>query len=266
MKKLVLSSAILAAFMSANAQEALSAPTVAFKPTSGNVAVELGLTGGIQNTATSLSSSGNTFPGMLKVRYFLADDLALRASFNFSTGSQTSKAYEIKNGKQTDNVGTRKVSSSFYGVNLGLEKHFTGTERLSTYIGGDLSLGASGVSVNEEKYFNGAYNEDRSQKIKRWNGIDPNGPDGEDARFGGFGFGLRAVTGADYYFVKKVYLGAEAGWGFFAFRNSGYKAEITAPDPVTGETETNTIEFKSSGGSFSLTPQVVASVRIGYIF
>lgn len=266
MKKLVLSSALLVSFMSANAQEALSAPTVAFKPTAGNVAVELGLSGGIMNTVTSLSSSGNTFPGMVKVRYFLADDLALRASFNFSSGSQTKKVYEIKSGKQTDNVGTSKTSSSFFGVNLGIEKHFTGTERLSTYIGGDLSLGTSGVSVKEEKYFNGAYNEDRGQKIKGWNGIDPNGPDGDDARFGGFGFGLRAVTGADYYFVKKVYLGAEAGWGFFAFKNSSYKAEVTAPDPVSGEADTNTTEYKSTGGSFSLTPQVVASVRIGYIF
>ncbi|HTF80792.1 MAG TPA: hypothetical protein VL947_03670 [Cytophagales bacterium] len=259
MKKLILSSAVLAAFLSANAQEALTTPTVGYKPAAGNAVIELGLSGGLLNTATSLNSPGNgAFPGMVKLRYFLADDLALRASFNFSAYSTTNKAYELDDdGKETETVGTQKIRNSFYGVNLGVEKHFTGTERLSTYIGGDLSLGVASASLKEEKYNGGAYNEDYSRTIK-----GANGPGGDN---GGFGWGLRAVTGADYYFVKKVYLGAEAGWGFFSFRNSGVKTTTTTPDG-TGGTDTVTSETKSDGGAFTLTPQVVASVRIGYIF
>jgi hypothetical protein len=265
MKKLILTSAVLAAFVGANAQETPAGSGVAYKPTSGALAVELGLTGGLLNTATNLSSSGNAFPAMLKVRYFLSDDLALRASFNFSSNSRTDKAYKLDDdGKETSDVGIQKVKSSFYGINIGVEKHFTGTERLSTYIGADLSLGAAGASLKEEKYTGGNYSENNSRKVKGSSVFGVADPD-DDASRGGFGFGLRAVTGADYYIAKKLYLGAEAGWGFFSFKNSKIKAETTVPSGVNSST-TTTVENKSDGGAFSLTPQVVASVRIGFIF
>lgn len=255
MKKSLLMAFALTAFASTiNAQDEAAA---AFKPKAGDVAVELGLAGGLLNTSTDISNSGNAFPKLIKVRYFLNDKMALRASFSFQSKSETEKVYDLdKNGKQTSESGFQKISNSFYGLNLGVEKHFKGTDRLSTYLGGDLSLGIFGASLKEENYNNGVYDDQFSNKIK---GSNNNGSTG------GFGFGLRAVTGAEYYFVKKAYLGVEAGWGFFLKKDSKVKTTTTVPDG-TDDTETTTTETFSPGSSFDLKPQVIAGVRIGYIF
>lgn len=258
MKRVILTvSALMAALVSANAQDA---PVVAtdYKPNAGDVVVELGLTGGILNTNSTLNPGAVGAPTtnpLLKVRYFLGQDLAVRVGFALNSNSTTNKAYQVdNNGAQTSTFGTEKLKSSYFGLNLGLEKHFAGTERLSTYIGGDLLLGFAGASQTNENFLNNAYDADYKLSVKGTNGTANSG----------FGFGLRAVTGADYYFVKKVYLGAELGFGFTTFKNGKVKTEETRR--VLNSVTTTTTETKSDGGSFQLAPSVVAGVRIGYIF
>lgn len=253
MKKVFYSVLALACTVfTANAQEEAEG----FKAKSGDVAVELGLSGGILNTASNLNSSNSgSLPSMLKVRYFLNDKMAVRASFNFSSVSEKSKVYDTdNNGNDTKTSGYQKLSNGFYGFNLGVEKHFKGTNRLATYLGGDLTLAIKSAKLVEEKYHNGRYDEDYSKTIK---GTNANGN-------GGFGFGLRAVTGAEYYFVKKAYIGLEAGWGFLSMKDSRVKSSVTTPDGTGLKTVTK--DSNSPGGSFQLVPAITGSVRIGYIF
>ena len=184
--------------------------------------------------------------------------MAVRASFNFSSVSEKSKVYDVdKNGKQTSTSGYQKLSNGFYGFNLGVEKHFKGTNRLATYLGGDLTLAIKSAKLVEKNFDNSSnqYSEYNSKTVK---GANANGN-------GGFGFGLRAVTGAEYFFVKKAYIGLEAGWGFLSMKDSKVKSSVTTPDG-SGGTDTVTNDTNSPGGSFQLVPAITGSVRIGYIF
>ena len=70
------------------------------------------------------------------------------------------------------------------GVLVGVEHHRAGAERLSTYWGYEANAGY--VTNN-----NGTSNNTTKK----------------------FGFGASVFTGADYYIIPKVYLGAELGWG-----------------------------------------------------
>lgn len=251
MKKVILAASLLALSMGAYAQEAVVAtvPVVPvagakyYKPVQGDLLAEIGLFGG---DVVNLSSSAFGTP-QLKFRYFIQDQIAIRAGLNLSQHAETQKVYGA-NGE----TGSQKSMNSIWGVNAGLEKHFTGTGRLSTYVGADISLQIVGASGKRENTTDGAnYTADFTQKLR---GTNYNGDNSA------FGFGLRGVTGADYYFVDKVYLGAELGWGFTAMTEGKAKAETT-----TGGV-TNTIDVKSSGGTFDLMPSLTAGVRIGYRF
>lgn len=254
MKKVILAASLLALSMAVNAQDTgvttttttTTPATRLYKPVQGDLLAEIGLFGG---DVVNLQSSTFGTP-QLKFRYFLQNDLALRAGINLSQHSETTKFYEVAPGSGT---GSQRSSNSIWGVNLGIEKHFSGTGRLSTYAGGDLSFQVTGAS-GERKNTDGAnYADGESQKIKGYNYAN--------GVTSGFGFGLRAVTGADYYFVEKVYLGAELGWGFMATVDGKTKTETT-----TGGVTLPTQETKSTGGTFDLMPSLTAGVRIGYRF
>ena len=245
MKKLTVVAALLAASFGAYAQD--------YKPVAGNAVVELGLVGGLGTTTTVLSPSAFGTP-QVKVRYFLADQLAARVGFNWSQSTTTNKFYGGPNG---DDLGTQKIKGSIFMLNLGIEKHFAGTERLSTYVGADLLFRMTGVSEKNENYSSGpipaaGYAANHSETFK--------GTNSAGTANSTTGFGLRAVTGADYYFIEKVYLGAEIGWGFIATSDKKASAEITDSGTTT------TTNFKSGGGSFDLAPAVSGTIRLGFRF
>ncbi|MGN6647225.1 MAG: hypothetical protein ACTHJT_11925 [Cytophaga sp.] len=250
MKKVIIAVSLLAAALVSNAQD-VSVTTVTpdpaakqYKPVQGDVLAELGLFGGdFVNLPTSTFGTPQ-----LKFRYFLQDQIALRAGVNLSQHVETTK---IDGGAA--GTGSQKNMTSIWGINAGLEKHFTGTGRLSTYVGADLSLQLMGASGKRENTADGSTFTDGESETRK--GYNFNGDNSS------FGFGLRAVTGADYYFVDKVYLGAEFGWGFMAMRDGKTKTEVT-----TGGVTQPEVTTKSTGGTFDLMPSLTAGVRIGYRF
>lgn len=262
MKKIIIAASMLFAAMAANAQEPMTTTTTTtsvvpgarmYKPVAGDVLAELGfLVGGIGANPTSLSPSPFSSPTnvipQLKFRYFLQDQLALRVGFNFTQQGNTTKYYEVTPGS---GVGSVKTANSVFALNLGAEKHFTGTGRLSTYVGGDISFQKIGVSEKWENSDGTGFVNGASRTYKGTNAAGDNGSTG---------FGLRAVAGADYYFVDKVYLGAEFGWGFIASKNGKAKIEDTAGGVTT------TTETKTSGGAFNLAPSLTAGLRLGFRF
>lgn len=229
MKKILFVGA-LALAGAVNAQE--------IKPTAGDVTAEVGVTGGIINTDFELSNAAGK--GFFKARYFSTDKLAYRISFGLNTNS------DKKDKMGTDMTGKTVNSSSDFLVGFGLEKHFTGTDRLSPYVGGELLLGFdSKKNTDETNYTNGNYDK---TVIKGANG---------------FGFGARGVFGADYYFAKKVFLGVEAGLQLM-YTSTG--KTVTTSETKTGAVVTTTNTEVPGGNKFNISSQLTAGLRLGFVF
>lgn len=249
---------MLFAAMAANAQEPMTTTTTTsvvpgarmYKPVAGDVLAELGVfAGGIGTNITSPSASPFGTP-QLKFRYFIANDLALRVGFNYDKQTDVTRFYE---GAPGSGEGSAKEGNSVFGLNAGLEKHFSGTGRLSTYAGGDLAFQKTSASAKWENSNNGtsfSNGDTREQK-----GVNTAGD------VSSTGIGLRGVVGADYYFVEKVYLGAELSWGFIASKNG--KQTI---DSTVGGVVAPTNEIKSNGGGLTFGTNVSAGLRLGFRF
>ena len=220
MKKVFLIAVGFFAFQSVSAQDDSS-----YKPTTGSVTTEVSLAGGLNNATFNLNG------GALKFRYFLKEDLALRAGLGLNSTTTEAVAGVSPNEITT----TNKVSSN--AIKLGIEKHFAGTNRLSTYAGADLIVGL-GKTANDIVSQNGNY-------IKA------------EQKTSGFGIGL--FTGADYYIAKKVYLGVEAGLSFMSDKTKDATTS-TRVGTVTNSTST------PGSKDFDITSNVFGGVRIGFQF
>jgi len=256
MKKVIVAVSLLALSLGASAQDAgvvvLPVETAkVYKPSQGDVLAEIGfLVAGIGNNPTSLQESpfgAGIGASQLKFRYFLQDQIALRVGFGLTQTANTNRYYE----NPGSGKGFERDVYSRFGLNAGVEKHFTGTGRLSTYLGADVLLQKISASTKWENSDGNGYVDGQTRKTRGFNAAGDNAS---------FGFGLRAVAGADYYFVEKVYLGAEFGWGFIASKEGKTKDENT----VGGVS--NTVETKSTGGNFELAPNITAGLRLGFIF
>lgn len=266
MKKIFVAASLVFAAVAVKAQD--------FKPTAGKVTAEVGVTG-LSNLGTNLNTSGTntnyasgtssyTSPNsQLKFRYFLADQLAVRIGANFGTSSM--KETKTDSDPTNPQTGTIKASYSKIMFNLGVEKHFEGSERLSPYVGADLLLSFTNVKETgtDVNYVSGGYSKGDNYTIK--------GATNHSAIFGapstspytpqvGSGIGLRAVVGADFYFVPKVYLGTEFGLGFLA--SSQKKVQTSG---VMGGTQMQVADTEGAK-TFNFGPAMVAGLRLGFVF
>jgi hypothetical protein len=250
MKKL-LAAATLLASLSVNAQDTKKTTTLSnYKPHQGTVTAEFGLSGGLLNTNVNLNNNA----GLLRFRYFLNDDLAVRIGFSVNSKTNTDNYYGGPGNSQT---GSRVRKNSGTTFNLGVEKHLTGTERLSTYIGADFLVSINAASEKWENSNGTAYVAGQSREIKGFNTV----AGGTSASTG---LGLRLVAGGEYYIVKNVYLGAELGFGFVS---SKFKDITDKTTVLVGTTSTTTAnDRKSPGKGFEISPSIVTGVRIGFQF
>lgn len=226
MKKVLLTAAAVMTFGLMSAQEET---TSAYKPVKGTIATEVALIGGLNNADFDLNS------GALKFRYFLKDDMALRLGL----GLNSNKTEDVNNANPA-NIETTIRKNSNTLLNLGIEKHFAGSERLSTYAGADLLIGFNGASY---EYTENGYSEEQDA-------TDLNGNNASTS------FGVRVLTGADYYITKKVFLGVEAGLNFMSEKFKDNTITQTGSPTVTS----------TGGKSGGLTTSVVGGVRIGFQF
>lgn len=216
MKKLLIAAvALVSAWGAANAQE--------FKPGKGSVTADLSLfSKGIFATESPVMLNS----GMLKGRYFISDGMALRGAFSLMTDSQ----------KDTSNEDvTNKQSKSQIGMRFGVEKHFSGTDRLSPYIGGDMGIAYHTKSSSSEP--------------KHGDKTKVEGPST-------FGFAMGLFFGADYYFVKNVYLGVEAGLDFGT-------ASVGSVTHTSGGTSTT---GQKAGSSNAISVGANAGFKLGFVF
>lgn len=235
MKKIALTIATIFAFGVVNAQTSNEG---GYKPTKGTVSTEVGLTGGLNNAAFNLNT------GVLKFRYFLKDDLGLRLGF----ANNSTKTEESDNTVPA-NIETTINKYGNFEINLGIEKHFAGSDRLSTYAGADLLIGFGNASTEVS---------DQSGSSISVDGANISGG-GSLVNRASNGFGVRLLTGADYYIAKKLFLGVEAGLNIV----SSKLKEVSVTNKV-GSVSTTTTTPEAKGSGFNT--NVIGGIRIGYQF
>ncbi len=233
MKKLVTLLAVIAFGFGANAQE--------YKPTKGTVTTEVGVAGGLGETSVGLNE------GIAKFRYFLKDNIALRLGLGFSSSNTESTSVAIAPATVTTTTITKLSNRNF---SLGAEKHFNGSDRLSTFIGADLLIGFNGASRTETDSDGPFYN------ISGANGLVAG------SNRAGSIFGIRLVTGADYYIAKKLYLGVEVGLEYLSGTADAVSTSIKLT-PTGPTTETN---VASEGKISGTNTNIVGGIKIGYQF
>jgi hypothetical protein len=104
-----------------------------------------------------------------------------------------------------NNTGNDATANTYgIGIGYGIENHFSGAERLSTYWGYGASLGFSGAGDTEEEISTGEF-DDEGNEI--FNTVTIDGPDPT------ISLGANVFLGADYYIMPKVYVGVEMMYG-----------------------------------------------------
>lgn len=175
----------------------------------------------------------------LRVRRFIKDDLALRALVAVSTFSNTDQIYDQGN---LANFGSITQSNWNLNIGLGVEKHIFATEKLSTYIGGQLMFATGGGKLSGTNTTNGF--------------TYFSGGEYKNSISGGFGLGLMGIFGADYYFTKNIYLGSEISFGY-TYQFNGYQMNWNNQSNSATETKLST----SMGIGIAVNPGVRLGVR-----
>jgi len=210
------------------------------KPTGGTVTAEVGLQGAINNIAIAPI-------GGARLRYFLGDNLAARLSLNLQSQSQTDRVFENRDG--TGGVGEEKNTFFLFGFRPGVEYHFAGGEKLSTFAGAQLILDITSAKTTRNNYVGGGYSPNFTQTVDGQSNLGAKGTT----------FGLGLYSGFDWYFTEKVYLGIE--WGL-NFASTSY-SDVTITTSAGG---TTTIQKTAGSKAGGLAVFSVGILRLGYQF
>lgn len=228
MKKVIISAALVC----------LAGFTYAQKPAAGDV------TGDVELRFQTGGDYIHILSPNLNARYFLSDDLALRLSLGVNTSSTSEDFTENADG--SGGAGTRETSSSNFGIGVGIQKHFAGTEKLSPYIGAGINFNTGSSSEDWNNFDGTSYAAGYVVKV-------------DGASTSTFGIGVNA--GADYYFVNHVYVGIEVGLGF---SSSSEGEETTTITPGTGSTTTTIVSQGSSSSGIGVGAN--SGIRLGFVF
>lgn len=214
------------------------------KPGAGDKTAEVGFTG------AGLNSFNYTVPE-LRFRYFLSDNMAVRARFNFGSTTETDK--ETVKAGGTD-IAVERKSADAFGLVLspGIEMHFAGTDKLSPFYGAQLNLGLGGGNTTD-------YTNATGGGPGTWTGVG-SGNKAQNKTGNTFSIGVSAIMGADYYITDGIFIGGEFGLGIFSMSST-----------AAGETSTTVggVETKTKGNETSTTDLFQAfggGVRLGFRF
>ena len=177
-----------------------------------------------------------------RMRYFIKDKIATRLTvmidnsidrdyINVVPGNSSSAQGHIIN-KNLDMI-----------INIGGEKHFIGTDKLSPYIGSDILIGFGNTK----------------RDLMNTDGISWIGNYTEKSYNPRNHVGLNIVGGTDYYFLNNFYAGLELGIGFIS---TSTKAGKTVTQIIENQTTTLTPPSKE----FLLTNNFIGNFRIGWRF
>jgi hypothetical protein len=205
--------------------------------------------------------SFNNAINQVKLRHFVTDQLAYRYAFTLNALKTDDKQNNPYGYNPVDDHLTQK--SFLIAVNLGFERHFTGTSRLSPYLGGEIALGYKRSSQRSETtdlittvegswytsnfYYNGNY----YRLIEEY-----------DER-GFISAGVNAIAGFDFYFSEHFYFGYEM---LFSLNYIDYtKVEFTSK-LKPGSTSTLPTYPTMDGSELFFGPKLLNGIRLGFTF
>ena len=207
------------------------------------------------NGSLSLNNSNAQFI----IRKFFQNNVALRLACTVN--------YIQNNYKSNDPYGTSPINYTernkafTIAINIGTEKHFIGTRRISPYIGWEIGVG---------------YKKSKQEVTNNSNTTTIDGAWESDTSFyyggsyyptvsylerGFWTVGANFVTGFDLYLTKGFYLGYEILFGIDYFKYSNI--DITQSSIPSGTSTTNP---KLNDESWKIGPKLVNGIRIGYVF
>jgi len=178
------------------------------------------------------------FNNVIVGKYFLKDNMAIRARFGINTEKTTTKTYgddplSVDAVPANILISTNKVAENKYFFAGGVEKR-RGHNRLQGFYGGELLLGFD--SESEKNTFEIEYNQEAADK-----GYVNFGDSRVLSDKSGMAitFGIRGFVGVEYFVAPKISIGAEFGWGL---------GMVTTPRGKV-ETETWGVEPGSAAGA-----------------
>lgn len=225
-----------------------------YKPDKGNFGISFNPKADI--TDLRLRSFSDDFGNnSLFLRYYALDDVAVRVGFGLTTINEKNST--------VDSVGTSLVEmDSIYSrtdiyLAPGIEKHFTATPRLDPYAGADISFGKVGKarmnSITQVTDTSGTSSGTSKLEI-------------DATQDGGFLFGLKLITGFNYFITQKLSIGAEYTWGYNVVRTGGNWAEVTTNTPVNGNPTTNREEGTMLSTISTIGVNSTAGITLSYFF
>jgi hypothetical protein len=247
MKRTLLIMASILATVGSFAQTAKIDTQKSLKPGIGNLTTELNVNP--FNGQVSLNNSLN----QIKFRYFTSPTVALRLGFNISRIDST---YNVDNPYGTNSYfDNDSKKSTTVGFNLGIEKHFTGTKRLSPYIGADLSITDRSSSENISN------NQSTTTVTNAWyySYYNNNTLITQIQQPGYTRYGLNLFTGFDFYIARHFFFGYEFNYNI---SKTNWKDVSVTTTPSTGAT-TNA---STKNSNFTFGPSLINGIRLGYSF
>ncbi len=222
-----------------------------------------GIFGKSSNTANptwNFFTNNQTITG----RYFSDEKTVYRGAIRLGFTSNTVKNYVTQDISGTPAnppamvLDSRKTSTTGIGISAGIEKR-KGKTRLQGYYGGEVGIWFGGSSHSKYTYGNAA--------STTTNGLNPTSSDFNSPAAGGgyntlasglgrttdsksgssIGFGLRGFVGAEYFFMPKMSIGGEFGWGI-TFLKTG-DGQTTKEELTTSGTSTQQNVYKTGGTS-----------------
>ncbi len=202
-------------------------------------------TGGEKNLEVLFAPLGGSPIGIggIKVRKFTSATTAIRGTVFLGFSSEkTVDNTQDPLGDGNEGTNAMNTESAFdIMISPGIEKHFVGTDRLSPYVGAEVNLGFGTTSSKSMMP-----NEEETDYV-----------DAGKSTGGSLSFGATAFAGVDFYFADNIYLGTELGFGAL------YTTQLDMKNiPEEGD-ETS---VGPQGSSFNVGPQIVAKIRLGWLF
>ena len=248
MKKTFLLLASVAFLFTANAQEG------GFKQAAGDKALEVNFAplGG-----NPLGISGIQF------KSYSSETSAFRLNIFIGRSSETkilNQGGDTLAGTTFPTLETKQKKSSLeIGLRPGIEKHFVGTDRLSPYIGAELDFAKKFSTLKADSMLTDDVTPPTKYDLYT---IKTTGKDGF------LRVGVNLVAGFDYFFAKKLYIGAEFGFGV----SSTMKSKIKVQDDYSKEIDTRAKKTYvepadvKQGSAMNIGPNINSQIRIGWLF
>jgi hypothetical protein len=175
----------------------------------------------------------------LRTRYFVNQNLALRLNL-YAGGKRTTNHSTTPDSSEQL---TNRTGNFDFTLRPGLEYHFDIAPRLSPYLGGEV-------------YFGYGINRSKSESLNSNNSIMKTINSSMSSTFG-----LNAITGTDFYFSEKIYVGVELGFGFLFEGKGKTKIKYENQEGTSGLQNSIT---KGNTTTLNWGPNYQGTIRIGY--